>query len=317
MPIKRDIGTPSHDIGDHQPPLHRSDGFHARREGAITSGMTEIEIIEGRQSSPVLLLCDHAGHRVPGGIHFLGIGEEQLRRHIGWDIGAADVTRRLAARFGAAAILDHCSRLVIDPNRRPGSPTSIPPVSDGCVIPGNGNLSAPEVSRRIREYFLPYHRTVARRVGAMRRAGIVPVVIAVHSFTPRMNGLDRPWHVGVLWRGDTRLSAPVLERLHARGELIVGDNQPYSGLHEMGFTMAFHGQRTGLPHLMLEIRNDLIADPGGAGHWAGVVGDVLQPSLDDSSPKSLYSVSNDEITGMRKSWRHASLFSPSESRRNI
>ena len=130
----------------------------------------------------------------------LGISEEMLARHIGWDIGAADLTRALARRLGAAAVLNHCSRLVIDPNRRPGNPTSVPAVSDGCVIPGNQDLTPDAVRERVRRYFLPYHRTVARQIAAFSRARTVPAVISVHSFTPRMNGEDRPWHVGVLWR---------------------------------------------------------------------------------------------------------------------
>lgn len=282
------------------------------RTNGYDHGMKDIEVIEGNPSSPVLLLCDHAGHRVPGGLEFLGVSEEQLHRHIGWDIGAAAVTRRLASRFGASAILDHVSRLVIDPNRRPGSPTSIPAVSDGCVVPGNADPGRLETARRVKDHFLPYHRTVARRIGRIRRSGRIPVVIAVHSFTPRMNGEDRPWHVGVLWRGDRRLSAPVLDGLRAVPDLVVGDNQPYSGLRELGFTMAFHCQRTGIPHLMLEIRHDLIGDDAGADRWSALVGDVLEPCLADPALSGLHESCENDKNGMRTSWRHASLFSPLE-----
>ena len=141
----------------------------------------------------------------------LGISEEMLARHIGWDIGAADLTRALARRLGAAAVLNHCSRLVIDPNRRPGNPTSVPAVSDDCVIPGNQDLEPDAVRERVRRYFLPYHRTVARQIAAFSRQRTVPAVISVHSFTPRMNGEDRPWQVGVLWRHDRRIADPVLD----------------------------------------------------------------------------------------------------------
>ena len=190
-----------------------------------------LELIEPERPRPLLLLFDHAGKEVPGGLAAtLGISEEMLSRHIGWDIGAADLTRTLAELLGGAAILNHCSRLVVDVNRRPGSATSIPAVSDGCVVPGNQHLPPDAAAERVRHYFLPYHRAVARRIAAFRREGRVPAVISVHSFTPRMNGEDRPWQVGVLWRHDRRIAAPVIEALRWRGDLVVGDNQPYSGL---------------------------------------------------------------------------------------
>ena len=129
------------------------------------------------------------------------------------------------------------------------------------MVPGNEALPTAETIDRVVRYFLPYHRAVAHHIGMFRREGIVPALIAMHSFTPRMNGEDRPWQVGVLWRGDQRLARPVLAALEARGDLVVGDNQPYSGLREFGFTVQFHAQRTRLPHIMFEIRQDEISPP--------------------------------------------------------
>ncbi len=238
----------------------------------------EVHHPEGR--SPVLLLCDHAGREVPDGLDRLGIDERELARHIGWDIGAARVTHGLARLLDAPAVLCHASRLLIDPNRRPWTPTSIPAEVDGTVIPGNRDLPPEEVRRRIRRYWLPYHRTVARAVARFRARGIVPVLIAVHSFTPRLDGgAPRPWHVGVLWRGDDRLARPVLEHLRARGDLVVGDNEPYSGLRHLGYTLEFHAQRTGLPHLALEIRQDRIADGAGAERFADLLAEALRAPL--------------------------------------
>ena len=265
-----------------------------------------LEHIEPTGGRPLLLLCDHAGKEVPGGLATLGISADLLARHIGWDIGAADLTRALARRLGAAAVLNHCSRLVIDPNRRPGSPTSVPPISDGTVIPGNQNLGRAGLAERVRRYFLPYHRAVARRIASFRRAGQVPAVLSIHSFTPRMHGLDRPWQVGVLWRHDRRIAAPVLAALRARGDLVVGDNQPYSGLGEFGFTVEFHTQRTRLPHVMFEIRQDEIATPEGAERYAGILADALEPTLSDPGLYTLFAHVPDTPGLEGFSWRHGS-----------
>lgn len=264
-----------------------------------------VELFHPAGRAPILVVCDHAGKLVPGGLDRLGISEEALARHIGWDIGAADVARRLALLLDAPAILNHVSRLVIDANRRPGTPTSIPEISDGCVVPGNQGLDLEAVVDRVVRYFLPYHRTIARRIGRLRRAGIVPALIAVHSFTPRMNGEDRPWQIGVLWRGDRRLAAPVLEALRARGDLVVGDNQPYSGLREFGFTVEFHAQRPRLPHVMLEIRQDEIDTPEKALRIAGIVHAALQGPLADPDLYRPFEGDNLDQPGGLISWRHA------------
>ena len=255
--------------------------------------------------APVLILCDHAGREVPAQLDQLGVSDEALARHIGWDIGAADLTRRLAERLDAPALLNHCSRLVVDPNRRPGTPTSIPEISDGCVVPGNQGLDLEAAVDRVVRYFLPYHRAVARRIAEFRRAGVVPAVIAVHSFTPHMFGEDRPWHIGVLWRGDQRLSRPLLDTLGARGDLVIGDNQPYSGLLDFGFTVQFHAQRPRLPHVMLEIRQDEIATTEDAVRYADIVHDALQAPLADPSLYSVFTGDNLDRAGGLISWRHA------------
>jgi predicted N-formylglutamate amidohydrolase len=265
-----------------------------------------LELFNAEGSSPALVVCDHAGRHVPGGLERLGISEEALARHIGWDIGAADLTRRLAELLDAPAILNHVSRLLIDPNRRPGTPTSIPEVSDGCVVPGNQGLDLDAVVERVLRHFLPYHRAVARRIGRFRRAGVVPALIAIHSFTPRMNGEDRPWQVGVLWRGDQRLSRPALEKLEARGDLVIGDNQPYSGLRDFGFTVQFHGQRTRLPHIMIEIRQDEIDTREKAQHYAGILHEALREPLADPALYRLFEGDNLDQGGGLISWRHAS-----------
>ncbi|GBD40996.1 hypothetical protein HRbin39_00369 [bacterium HR39] len=199
------------------------------------------------------------------------------------------MTRELSRLLDAQAILCHSSRLLIDPNRRPRTLTSVPAEVDGTVIPGNRDLPPEEVRRRIRAYWLPYHRTIARAIAAFRRRGRIPAIVAVHSFTPKLNGGEpRPWHVGVLWRGDDRLSRPALAALEARGDLVVGDNRPYSGLFHLGYTVEFHAQRARLPHVVFELRQDLIADADGARRFAQVLAEVLEGPLADPDLYTLF-----------------------------
>jgi predicted N-formylglutamate amidohydrolase len=228
----------------------------------------DIETFNAEGRAPALLLCDHAGHRVPQRLGDLGLPPGELRRHIGWDIGAAPLTYHIARLLDAPAVLCHISRLVMDVNRPPRHPTAMPVVSDGTRIPANRDLSDEEGRRRLFGSFVPYHRAIARRLARFRREGVSPVLIAVHSFTSTMAGLARPWHIGVLASDDRRLADPLLEALRAEPDLVVGDNEPYSGRDEVGFTMRYHAERGGLPHVMLEVRQDLIAGEAGARAWA-------------------------------------------------
>ena len=269
-----------------------------------------VELLNPSGRAPVLILCDHAGREIPSALERLGLSDGALAQHIGWDIGAADMTRHLARLLDAPALLNHMSRLVIDPNRRPATPTSIPAISDGCVVPGNEALPTAAMIDRVVRYFLPYHRSIARCIAAYRRNGVVPAVIAIHSFTPRMNGLDRPWHIGVLWRGDQRLSEPVLAALEARGDLVVGDNQPYSGLRDFGFTVQFHAQRPRLPHIMFEVRQDEIATTAAAVRYAEIIHEALQAPLGDPDLYRLFDGDNLDRAGGLISWRHATGGSP-------
>lgn len=238
-----------------------------------------IELVDPGGRPDLLLLADHAGNRVPEELADLGLPEAELARHIAFDIGIAPLARRLAALLRAPVLLNHCSRLVIDPNRRPGEPSSIPERSDGTLVPGNLGLSPTARAERVRRFFLPWHRAIARRIAAARRLGIFPVLLSLHSFTPRLGGHDRPWHVGVLWRGDDRLARPMLAALRGRGDLVVGDNEPYSGEDAFGYTVEFHAQRTRLPHLMLEIRQDEIDTIAKAEAWAVLLAGHLRPLL--------------------------------------
>jgi predicted N-formylglutamate amidohydrolase len=240
-----------------------------------------VELFHGTGRAPCLLLCDHAGRRIPQHLDKLGLPEHELCRHIGWDIGAANVTRALALALDAPAVLCHSSRLVIDPNRKPGDPSSIPEISDGTLIPGNQNLDDAEARRRLASYFVPYHRAVARQIARLRRRVGVPAIVSIHSFTPIMQRGWRPWEVAVLWDQDDRLAGPVLDGLRRDPDLRVGDNEPYSGRYPVGYTMPFHARRRGLPHVTFELRQDLIDTGARAAAWADRVAEVLREPLRD------------------------------------
>jgi predicted N-formylglutamate amidohydrolase len=241
------------------------------------------ELIERPAGRRIVVVCDHAGNRVPRALGTLGLEPAQLNDHIAIDLGAADVARLLAARFEASAVLGVYSRLVVDLNRDLDDATAFPPISDGVRIPGNADLDRSAKSRRARALFKPYHEAVAAAIRARTEGSLVPVFISVHSFTPRMNGLERPWHVGILWDKDPRLALPLLAALRAERGLVVGDNEPYSGRHPADFTVDHHAEAAGIAHVGIELRQDLLQDEDGRVAWAERLGDALQPLLDDEA----------------------------------
>ncbi|MCC7274778.1 MAG: N-formylglutamate amidohydrolase [Alphaproteobacteria bacterium] len=243
--------------------------------------------VNGCGRAPVLLLCDHASNRVPVSLGDLGLTKADLARHIGWDIGAAAVTERLAALLDAPALLSGYSRLVLDCNRHPGTQGLCPTLSDGVAVPGNQGLSEADIAARTAALFEPYQRAIADRIARFAAAGVVPALVSLHSFTPVWAGVARPWHVGVLWDRDPRIPVPLLAALRADPRLTVGDNEPYSAREPHGYTVDVHGTRRGLPHVLIEIRQDLVADDAGAAAWADRLASALKPILAD--PK-LYAV---------------------------
>ena len=226
------------------------------------------EVVNPDGAARVVLIADHAGHAIPRRLGSLGLGAAELARHIAWDIGIADVTRRLAKRMDAPAVLGGYSRLVIDCNRRIDDPTSIAQESDGVPVPGNRDLTASDRAERAVALFDPYHQAVDRVIEGRRRAGLVPAIISMHSFTPVMNGFERPWQIGILWNRDPRLPVPLLKRLAAEPDLCVGDNEPYTGRDRHGYSIYRHGEDLGLPHVLIEVRQDLIDTHHGAEAWA-------------------------------------------------
>lgn len=223
----------------------------------------------------LVLVCDHASNAVPPEIGTLGLPDSDMQRHIAWDIGARAVTLGLCDRLGAPAVMSTWSRLVIDPNRGTDDPTLVMRLYDGSIIPGNRHVDAAEITRRTEAYHRRYHGAIDAALDRIEAAGEQPFIVSIHSFTPQLKGkAPRPWHIGLLWDGDDRLVAPLFEELGRDTDLCIGDNEPYNGALK-GDCMWQHGTRRGIAHVLIEIRNDLIATTEGQERYADLLAPIL------------------------------------------
>lgn len=227
----------------------------------------------------LLFVCDHASNALPEPYGTLGLAPALFETHIAYDIGAAEATRVLADGFGAPAILARWSRLLIDLNRGADDPTLVMKLSDGSIIPGNAGADEAEIIARRAQFHAPYHAAIANEIAAARAHGAGPVLVSMHSFTPAWKGRKRPWEVGVLWDRDGRLARPLMARLAEAG-FAVGDNEPYSGELEND-CMYEHGTMNGLPHVLIEMRQDLVGSTDAARQFAARLKPILERALDD------------------------------------
>ncbi|HJM49654.1 MAG TPA: N-formylglutamate amidohydrolase [Alphaproteobacteria bacterium] len=241
------------------------------------------EVLNPGGGAGFLLTCDHASNTLPADCGGLGLEPTALARHIAYDIGAADVTRRLASALDAPAVLSAVSRLFIDLNRHPGGQQSIVEESDHVVVPGNQGIDAAERARRERDWFVPYHDAVSGQLDAMRRRAL-PALFAIHSFTPILDGIERPWQVGLLYKDDDRLARPLMAAFEAFAGVQVGDNLPYSGFDPAGYGIHVHGAAERIPHVIVELRQDLIDTHHGAEAWAGRLAAAIRTTVRQSQP---------------------------------
>lgn len=228
-----------------------------------------------------LLLADHANAAIPKSLDRLGLGEVPLQRHIAYDIGSRVLTERLSELLDAPALVHGYSRLLIDPNRQLDDPTSICIISDGVVVPGNRHLGLADTAARAMAFFHPYHDAIDAEIGRLSVGDRVPAIISVHTFTPVLRGLARPWHVGLLWDRDGRMAVPLIDALRRDPHLCVGDNQPYSGRDQHGYTIETHALPRGLPNVLIEVRQDLVATDADAAAWADRLAAPLADILAD------------------------------------
>ncbi|WP_424948373.1 N-formylglutamate amidohydrolase [Candidatus Spongiihabitans sp.] len=248
----------------------------------IDNQIRPFEAINANGSSALLIACDHADNLIPDEMAGLGLHPDYLRQHIAYDIGAKQVAMRLAEFFDAPLLLANYSRLVVDLNRHLHDPSLIAEYSDGVEIPGNLNLTDEMRARRINHYFHPYHNQYQDMVNNLIAKHNRPIILAVHSFTPIMNGLVRPWEMGVLWNQDEVLARQLIGSLSKVTGFNIGDNQPYHATDPHGYAQAIHSHERGVELALLEIRQDLIADSDGQIKITDLVCQAVAPILNST-----------------------------------
>jgi predicted N-formylglutamate amidohydrolase len=226
-----------------------------------------------------VFVCEHASNRLPKSLGMLGLSPADLERHIAWDPGAAEIATGLAARFRGGLVMQRYSRLAIDCNRDPALPDAIATVSETTMIPGNANLSEAARRERIAGLWQPFHEALTDLLDKRAAAGRATALVTVHSFTPVYRGVARPWHAGIISTDERSLAEAVLTGLRQEEGLVVGDNQPYSAKDNVDYTIRRHGHDRGLPHVMIEVRNDLLREAGDVAAWTT----RLAGSLDESA----------------------------------
>lgn len=234
------------------------------------------KVVNGHSTSSVVLICEHAGRAVPEALGDMGLTPAEMDLHIAYDIGAEPVARHMAEMLDAPLVLQPYSRLVIDCNRPVGAPTSIPEVSDGVVIPANNGIGAGETKQRVEEIFEPYHEAVSQTLDKAPRKA----VFAIHSFTPVLGGVYRPWELAFLFRKDVETSSFLADSvISKRPQMKIGMNQPYTIEDDHDWFVPYHGERRGLAHSLIEIRNDLLDTEEACRDWASLLSEVTEQFL--------------------------------------
>ncbi|MDG2187662.1 MAG: N-formylglutamate amidohydrolase [Hyphomicrobiales bacterium] len=214
------------------------------------------QIIQNKESN-LILLCDHASSYMPTEYNNLGLSKKLLAEHIAFDIGAFELTKIMTDILKSNAIFSKFSRLLVDPNRAIDDPTLIMKFADEFIIPGNKVLDEDDITERITNFYIPYHYQVGMLIQSKIQNNLVPILISIHSFTKRFRNTVRPWEISILSDKDNRISKPLIHLLENDNKYKIGDNEPYKG-YLRGDTLYKHGTLLGLPHVLIEIRNDLI-----------------------------------------------------------
>lgn len=259
----------------------------ARVIGADEPAAFVLENPEG--TSAVLVVCDHANNRVPASLDNLGMSDEERDMHIAWDPGTQDIGRYLGRKLQAQVLLAQYSRLVVDLNRGHNHKECMRDVSDHVAVPGNRNLSPAARKQRLEEIYWPYHNEIDRLIDDRLSEGVIPLLMSIHSFTPRMDGFDRPWHIGVLWNREAGLARQLVENLRAQNpDIVVGENEPYSLIGHVGGkdTVQRHAEDRDLPYIIVEFRQDLVRTREGAEEWAEIFLKAVRPIIEDAATYS-------------------------------
>lgn len=246
----------------------------------LLAGADDPVIIVNEQGrSPVLLVVEHAGRRIPKALGTLGLDAGELKRHIAWDIGAEGLARHLSGLLDAPLVLQRYSRLVYDCNRPPEAPDAMPVLSETTAIPGNRDLTPGQREARVEALYRPFHAAVARLIDEREARGLPCVLVTVHSFTPVYKGVARTVELGILHDSDARLADRLLRMVGSETDLSVRRNEPYGPQDGVTHTLILQALPRGLENVMLEIRNDLIADPPGQRRMAERLARLLEQAV--------------------------------------
>ena len=257
----------------------------ARSGRILSAGEPSPFRVENQRGQGVgLIVCDHAANRVPRSLKDLGLKKNILKKHIGWDIGAEDVSLHISRMLDMPLVLPHYSRLVADLNRAPQHAECMPEESDHTRIPGNTTLSKQDRERRLKDIYWPYHGKISALLDRLTRKKKTPILLVIHSFTPEMDGARRPWHISLMWNREEKIAKQVVRAIRTNHpDLLVGENQPYtmSGERFIGSTVWRHAEERGLPYIFVEFRQDLIPTKEKAAHWADIFLQALRPTLEN------------------------------------
>ena len=252
--------------------------------GSLLEGEDDpVIVVNAESNSPFVLVCEHAGRRIPKSLGTLGLAQAELTRHIAWDIGTEAVARRVADLLGAPLVLQRYSRLVYDCNRPPDSADAIPAVSELTPIPGNQKLDPESRLSRIEAIYRPFHASLAALLDLRAVQGISSILVTIHSFTPVYKGVRRALDVGILHDHDRRFADVLFSRLSEIQTLVVRRNEPYGPKDGVCHTLNLHASIRGLMHAMIEIRNDLITQETGAKEWSDRLAGVLRQAIQGES----------------------------------
>jgi predicted N-formylglutamate amidohydrolase len=241
--------------------------------------------IENAQGKGIgLVVCDHASNRVPRALKDLGLKKAELKKHIGWDIGAEDASLHIGRALDMPVVLANYSRLVLDLNRAPHHEECIAEVSDHVKIPANAGLSKGDRERRLKEIFWPYQNKIGKMLDVSARKKQVPVLLAIHSLTPEMDGVKRPWHISILWNREEKIAKQIVKEIrNSHPDLLVGENEPYTLFSDRfpGSTVWRHAEERNLPYVFVEFRQDLIDTKEKAVTWANILLQAMRPVLEN------------------------------------
>ena len=243
--------------------------------GAVLAADELPAVLVREGQGPFVVVCEHASNVLPRSLGTLGLAESDCWRHIAWDPGAVAMAEAIADAHDSDLVVQRYSRLVVDCNRAPSLPDAIPERSEDTVIPGNADLNAAARVGRIEAVWTPFHAALERLIARRLAARMPTALVTIHTFTPVYRGLHRPWHAGVISTGERSFADAVLSALRRDKSLVVGDNEPYSPKDNVDYTIRRHGADRGLPNVMIEVRNDLVASASGQREWADRLSSAL------------------------------------------